>query len=162
MLCSKCSVLFCSRDPIYTVKTGSLCVLNVTKKEFIEDQEAVTFIVKDKDAPGMSNDELGHVSVSGEDLLKANGERMTLKLEPKKGSKCKEAGVINIRCRPASNYDKKFLEYANGDQKGDFLGVGANTDIVMKPRGGSTDLIKGKSTMDGKFVDCNRRNRLVC
>jgi hypothetical protein len=127
------------------------------KQAFIEDKVAVTFIVKDFDAVGMSNDELGSVSVSGEDLLKADGERMVLKLQPEKGSKHKEAGVINIRCRTATNYDKKFLEYANGDQKGDFLGTGANTDIIMNPRGGSTDLIKKTLAKDGKFWKFDRQ-----
>jgi len=145
-----------NQNPIYTIKTGSLFVLNVMKQEFIEEKDAVTFIVKDFDAVGMSNDELGTVSVSGEDLIKANGERMVLKLNPKKGSKHKEAGVINIRCRPASNYDKKFLEYANGDRKGDFLGIGANTDIIMNPRGGSTALVKSTLTKDDGGVKKNR------
>lgn len=143
---------FCfSQDPIYTVDNGSFFVLNVETDKFIEDPKALTFIVKDKDAMGMKNDELGHVYVSGSELCNANGERMTYVLTPKEGSKHKEAGVIHIRCRPATNYDKKFLEFVNSDQKGDFLGIGSNMSIVMNPRGGAKELIKSKLKVEGEF-----------
>ena len=70
----------------------------------------------------------------------------------RKNSKKTEAGVINIRCRPATNYDKKFLDYVNGDQKGGFMGIDQNTDIVLKTRGGSRKLVKGQISTIGKLI----------
>ena len=140
-------------DPIYTVSTGSLFILKAVKQELCEG-EGLLFIVKDYDRVG-GNDELGHVQVSGKVLCEANGERMALPLEPAKGSKQEDAGKLNIRCRPATNYDKKFLEYAAGNMKGDFLGINQRMDIIMNPSGGERSLIKQKVSMMGKsnFLD---------
>ena len=123
--------------------------MNVVKQEFITS-EGLKFTVKDYDAVGR-NDTLGSVVIPAEEICEASGERKTYKLVPPEKSKKTEAGVINIRCRLATNYDRKFLEYSNGDQKGDFMGIDQNTAVVMKPRGGSKKLIKEKLTTVGKF-----------
>lgn len=136
------------------MNTGSVFVLSVVRSTFVEDPKALTFIVKDKDVAG-KNDVLGSVDISGAELCNATGERTTYVLNPPEGSKHTKAGFIHIRCRPATNYDKKFLEFLNGDQKGDFLGIGSNLSIAMKPRGGKAELIKSKLKMEGKALAIN-------
>lgn len=143
-----CLVL-CRRDPIYTITTGSVFVLSVVKQEFIES-DGLKFTVKDYDTLGR-NDDLGYVVVSGKQLCEAKGERMVLKLSPPEGSKHQEAGALNLRCRAATNYDKKFLGYATGELKGDFLGLDGMTDVVMKPKGGSAKLIKQRLSLVGMW-----------
>lgn len=130
-------------NPIYTVKEGSVFIVDVMKAEFLQS-EGLRFIVKDYDTVGR-NDELGHVQVPPKTLIGANGDRMVFPLSPPKGSKYKEAGVLNLRCRLASKYDRKFLDYLSS-QKGDFMGIDRNTNIVMKPLGGSRALLKEKSS----------------
>lgn len=120
------------------------------KDEFAAS-EGLKFTVKDYDTVGR-NDELGTVVIPGKELCEATGERKTYILVPPAKSKKTEAGVINIRCRPATNYDRKFLEYVNGNQKGGFMGIDQNTDIVMKPRGGSRNLVKEKIATVGKWL----------
>ena len=122
--------------------------MDVVKEDFIAS-EGLKFTVKDYDALGR-NDTLGFVSIPAQELCEASGERKTYNLLPPENSKKPEAGVINVRCRPATNYDRKFLEYSNGDQTGDFMGIDQNMAIAMKPRGGSKKLIKTKLTTVGK------------
>ena len=68
----------CSTDPIYTVKQGSVFIMNVMKQEF-EVSEGLKFTVKDYDTVGR-NDELGTVVVPGKELCEATGDRKTYKL----------------------------------------------------------------------------------
>lgn len=122
-------------------------------KQELATSDGIKFTVKDHDQVGR-NDTLGTVMVPGKDLCEATGDRKTYKLVPPEKSKKTEAGVINIRCRPTTNYDRRFLTYVNGDLKGDFMGIDQNMDIVMKPRGASGKIIKEKLTTVGKFSSC--------
>jgi hypothetical protein len=58
-------------------------------------------------------------------------------------------GVITIRCRPTTSYDKKFLKFA-AEQKGDFLGCRQNMEFVFETKGGVTRLPGSKLSMKEK------------
>ena len=127
-------------------------ILDVVKEEFISPGNGLLFKVKDFDRAS-KNDELGHLRVPGKKLLESDGKRLALKLKPPEGSTHTKAGVLNLRCRSVTNYDRKFLEYAEGKSNGNgFLGIDKNIDIVMNPRGGSKKLIKGKLKMTGAYA----------
>jgi hypothetical protein len=102
-----------SLDPIWTVKTNSLFVLEVAAEElFIED--GMKFLVKDFDQFG-GNETLGLVSVPPKTLYLAQGERMEFKLQPVPGKTADEVpGYLAIRCRRASTQDKNFVAGLEG------------------------------------------------
>ena len=99
---------YLSLDPIWTVKTGSLFLLSVESRElFIND--GLAFVVKDYDSIG-SDEPLGFATVHPSVLYQAKGERMEFKLQAPPGTKRKKAkGYLAIRCRRATDYDKKFM-----------------------------------------------------
>lgn len=105
-----------SLDPIWTIKTGSLFLLEVEAEElFIED--GMKFLVKDFDQFG-GNETLGIVHVPPKTLYKANGERMEFKLQPVPGKTTTEVpGYLAIRCRRATAHDKNFIEGFEGSLK---------------------------------------------
>jgi hypothetical protein len=98
-----------SLDPIWTIKTGSLFLLTVESKElFVND--GMNLLVKDYDKLG-SNEVLGCVAVPPAVLYKAKGERMEFKLQTVPGEIHTEtSGFLAVRCRRATDYDKKFME----------------------------------------------------
>ena len=146
-------------DPIFTIATGSLFILEVMEHEF-RASDGLLFKVKDYDRTSKSDD-LGYVQVSGKDLCEANGQRMTLKLTPPEGRELSEAGVLNLRCRPMTAYDKKFLAYATGNAGSDDLfGIDKNLDIIMNPRSGTRKLLNERMSMTGAFNRLLQRMRL--
>lgn len=102
-----------SLDPIWTVKTQSLFLLEIDAEElFIED--GMTFLVKDFDQFG-GHETLGVVHVPPKTLYLANGERMEFKLQAVPGKTRDEVpGYLALRCRRASAYDKSFMESCEG------------------------------------------------
>lgn len=116
-------------DPIWTIKTGSLFLLTVESRElFIHD--GLNFLVKDYDKLG-HNEVLGCVQVPPAVLYKANGERMVFKLQAAPGAANSEpSGHLAVRCRRATDYDKKFMESFMESKKvvaaGDQLASGKN------------------------------------
>jgi hypothetical protein len=103
-------------DPIWTLKTGSLFLLEVESKHlFVE--EGLTLLVKDYDQFG-GNEFLGVAKVPAHKLYQAKGERMEFKLLPPPGSRESEiGGHIAIRCRRATEYDKKFMSRYDNSSK---------------------------------------------
>lgn len=114
--CSITNVLSHSLDPIWTIKTGSLFLLEVESEHlFLED--GMKFLVKDFDQFG-SNETLGLVHVPPRTLYLANGERMEFKLQPVPGKTVGEVpGYLAIRCRRATTYDKTFMEGMQSSMK---------------------------------------------
>lgn len=98
-----------SLDPIWTVKTGSLFLLEIeSERLFIED--GMTFLIKDFDQFG-GNETLGLVHVPPKTLYFAKGERMEFKLQPVPGKTNDEVpGFLAIRCRRATSHDLDFME----------------------------------------------------
>lgn len=60
-----------SLDPIWTVKTGSLCLLSATPEEFFNATSGLNFIVKDYDAAS-KDDTLGTVNIEQQEILKVS------------------------------------------------------------------------------------------
>lgn len=157
-----------SCDPIYTIATGSLFIIHVNEKEFRENEVGLEFKVKDHDTVSKS-DELGIVHVSGKTLCDADGKRMPFKLDCADGSE----SLLNLRCRPATGYDLKFMDYAaqhKKDPTAGFLSVDKRLDILMKPKSApsKTLLMKEKDRMEGRFFSyildkysCNGQEFLI-
>ncbi|CAB9497692.1 Multiple C2 and transmembrane domain-containing protein 1 [Seminavis robusta] len=134
-----------TRDPIYTIQHQSLFILEVATKE-IKDNDGITFEVKDYDFIG-SNDMLGTVVVPPETILEAKGERLELQLK----NKGNDAGFLAVRCRPATNYDREFLQGVTGrSKKRDFMGLNASYDRTMAPKGGGGNVLKTMFTRNNK------------
>eukprot|EP00546_Thalassionema_frauenfeldii_P020474 CAMPEP_0178902658 /NCGR_PEP_ID=MMETSP0786-20121207/4727_1 /TAXON_ID=186022 /ORGANISM="Thalassionema frauenfeldii, Strain CCMP 1798" /LENGTH=1315 /DNA_ID=CAMNT_0020573949 /DNA_START=59 /DNA_END=4006 /DNA_ORIENTATION=- len=149
----KTAVISKTCDPIYTIATGSLFIIHVNEKEFRENEVGLEFKVKDKDTVSKS-DELGIVRVSGKALCDAAGERMPLPLDCADGSE----SLLNLRCRPATGYDLKFMEYAaqhKKDPNAGFLSVDKRLDILLKPkiRPSKTLLMKEKDHMEDNGIE---------
>jgi len=259
-----------NQNPIYTIGKGGVFLFDIMKKDFLEEKKGLTLRVFDRGS--IKADNLGQVTVSAEDLIKAEGERMELKLLPPddgllikdafgavrgavgkvggavvggvvggvgmvggtaigavgKGAKIfggstvgktvgkvgkivtkpvgtvvskgggavvsgvkagggivvsgvkatggavvsgvkttgglisglnplastradddGDYGFIIIRCREATNYDKKFMKFAE-ERKGDFLGCRQNTEVIFDTKGGVSRLLGSKSSITEK------------
>jgi len=102
-------------DVVFTLKTDSLFLLNMSARDFFSVEEGVMFVVKDFDTFG-ANDVLGVVIVPPKMLYTCNGERMVFDLQnpnPKEPSK----GKLAIRCRHATDNDQRFMANYAKDQK---------------------------------------------
>ena len=116
-------------NPIWTLKTGSLFILNVDSRRFFIE-EGVKFVVKDFDKLG-TDDVLGICKVDPKVFYKADGERMEFNLIPPRednagsrdGGKASTGGTLVIRCRRATQYDLKFMADFSKHQKKDAKGV---------------------------------------
>jgi hypothetical protein len=64
-----------SLNPVWTLSTGSLFLIQATLNDFFETTSRIEFIVKDYDTVG-GNDILGSVLVSKNELLAGEGERI--------------------------------------------------------------------------------------
>lgn len=72
-----------SLDPIWSLRTGSLFILEMTPEEFFSASSGMVFVIKDYDSVG-SNEILGLVNVSLEDILNGTGERIGYDVVPPK------------------------------------------------------------------------------
>jgi hypothetical protein len=117
-------------------------ILDVATKEIVEEG-GITFEVKDYDFIG-KNDLLGSAVVPADKILEASGERLELQVKHKGN----DAGWLAIRVRPATNYDRKFLEFVGGDtaRNKDFLNLEGSYNTLMSPprkRAADKKIIKG-------------------
>ena len=69
------SVISKTLNPVWTLSTGSLFLIETTLVEFFESARHVEFIVKDYDSVG-ENDVLGSVLVNKKEMLRSTGERL--------------------------------------------------------------------------------------
>jgi hypothetical protein len=104
-----------SRDPIWTLQTGSLFLWKVSSVDLFRS-DGLQFFVWDFDK--MSHDEvLGWFTVPPSTVYAAKGERIECKLEPPpwNGGRDVVPGHVAVRIRRASEYDKRFMrEYLGG------------------------------------------------
>lgn len=70
-------------DPIWSLTTGSLFLLNMSPEEFFGASSGMLFVIKDYDAVG-SNDIIGRVNVSLDDVLNGTGDRVGYNIVPHK------------------------------------------------------------------------------
>jgi len=75
-----------SRDlnPIYTLETGSLFLLQMTVEEFFACTGGMSFVIKDYDAVG-SDDTMGTCTIPHDQLLQGKGERKGYEIVLQKG-----------------------------------------------------------------------------
>ena len=69
-----------SLNPVWTLSTGSLFLIQTTLNDFFEGTNRIEFIVKDHDTVG-ENDILGSVLVNKNELLAGEGERIDYKIK---------------------------------------------------------------------------------
>ena len=105
----KTEVIQNTLDPIWTLKTGSLFLVEI-ESEALFMSEGLTLVMKDFDRLGR-NEALAVATVPPEDLYDGHSERKEYKLLPPPGSKEQEVpGHIAVRCRRASQYDIEFMQ----------------------------------------------------
>ena len=144
-----------TREPIFTIKQNNLFVLDVATRELTENGGMI-FKVKDYDFLGR-NDSIAQVTVPTETILKAEGERLEFVLKSPIGQG--DAGFIALRFRPATNYDRQFLEMVSEDggkkkATSDFMGIEHSYEVSMNPKKGTGRLktLLKKTVKEGKFV----------
>ena len=102
------SVVSKNLNPIWTLETQSLCLLDATPEEFFGSAGGVKMVLKDYDSLG-ANEVLGSVTVPLEDLLEGTGEREVYEIVPDpKGPKIKPGAKqpkLYLRFKPASPED---------------------------------------------------------
>jgi hypothetical protein len=109
-----------SLDPIWTLKTDALFLLNVSVKDLFVGEGLVCYLY-DFDKLG-KNERLACVTIPPKQLYEAKGERMVFKLGPCPGKTTDVPGYMAFRFRRASDSDISFMtEYINRD-KASFLG----------------------------------------
>jgi hypothetical protein len=100
----------------------------MTPEEFFACTGGMYFVLKDFDAFG-SNEMLGHVRVSLDDLLNGTGERVEYKITPEREFKdAKSTGKLFLRFREASEDDIEFMDVYK--QNADKLGVYVNETFL--------------------------------
>ena len=109
-------------DPIWSVKTKGLFLLETTAKELFQG-DGLHLEVMDFDAVG-KNERLGQTSIDARSMFQCNGQRIKLPLQGKGAQ-----GILSIRVRRATLYDKNFMkEY----QMTDMTKAYSETDDTMK------------------------------
>ena len=105
-------------NPIWTLGTGSLFLLQVeSRRFFVED--GLKFVIKDYDR-GNKDDVLGICTVGPKTIYTANGERMEFNLTPAKKVDGDEPNLstLVLRCRRATAHDLKFMtDFAKNKSK---------------------------------------------
>ena len=134
-----------SLEPTYTIKTGSLFLLNTTADDLFDCQDGLKFEVKDYDTVGGS-ESLGHTYVSPRTLYEADGDRLVFPLLPEAGrTSVTVKGNIAIRCRHATEHDLEFMtKLKRGMSK-----ISEEDPTALATDGGRSDL-KSMITMNTK------------
>lgn len=111
-----------SNNPIWTLRKGSLFVLNVDALELFEATGGLILEVKDYDAY-TKHESLGAVSVSPKTLYNWNGERKEFDLKALSGETVYNEGKLVLRVRRATDHDIEFMEKYNKSKKFDIKNV---------------------------------------
>ena len=94
--------------------------------------------------------DLGTITIEPKALMEAKGERMVFKLNPPLKQEGKDAGHIAIRCRPATNYDREFLNSLKDKSTSAMLGIDESYEAAMKTSSGGGAKLLQKNFMVGK------------
>jgi hypothetical protein len=135
------SVISKNLNPIWTLSTGSLFLIQKTPEEFFGATSGMSFLLKDYDAFG-ANDVLGRVSVSLDEVLKATGERTEYDIAPDKPGKSaagETAGKLYLRIKPATQDDIEFMKVlpANAKKGGVYI-----DETYLPPRPPNSKILK--------------------
>lgn len=98
------AVISNSLDPIWTLKSKSLFLLQMSPEQFFSSTGGMTFTLKDYDSLG-SNELLGRVNVQLDELLQGTGERTGYEIIPDKPSEGKDNGKLYLRFKEATPDD---------------------------------------------------------
>lgn len=100
------AVIHNNLNPIWTLSTGSLFLVEMTPEEFFSSSAGMTFVIKDEDTIG-SNETLATVTVPLEVLLEGKGERVGYVIEPhdKPDKKPEREGKLFLRFKKATAED---------------------------------------------------------
>lgn len=126
-------------DPIWTLKTDSLCLFTVSTRELFLGN-GLLFTVKDYDQVG-NHETLGIFEVEPQTIFDGSGDRLVYKLHrPPKSKEDEVPGHVAIRCRRASPSDSQFLEeYRASKKKFGGSKIRATEKEVIK--GGASNLV---------------------
>jgi len=130
-------VIYDNLDPIWTLHSGSLCLLQCSAEEFFTEMgrhDGLTFVVKDYDRMDR-DDTLGSVSVPTATVLACDGKRLgypVIPLKPQKTKPQKEP-TLYLRMRRASENDIRFMEHYEAIRKKTKQGV-HNEETYLPPR----------------------------
>jgi hypothetical protein len=140
-----------SLNPIWTVKNGSLFILNCTAEEFFASASGLSFFVKDYDV-GSSNELVGKVDISQTTLLDmATGERTEFEMQPMGSFKPKLIHFVPklvLRVRKAEPADFQFMKEKDAMKKSKKLGIYAD-HAFLAPTVEVSKLLRRES----KFID---------
>jgi hypothetical protein len=108
----KTKVISKNLNPIFTIETGSLYLLETTTEDFFASASGLTFLLRDYDAVGR-DDVLGKVVLSHSELLEGNGDRVAHDIVPEKAKKTKKQGKLVLRFKEASDDDVEVSRRPN-------------------------------------------------
>lgn len=144
--------IFRSLNPIWTVRTGSLFLVETSAAELFSTS-GLTFLVKDFDTV-TKNDPLGHVGISAPKILEfANlrpGERLEFPLTPLRNHRKASTylhPVLYLRFRHASTDDLSFLSKLQNMRRRKGIGIYAGT-VFDRPRISFTNPLQRESKID--------------
>lgn len=117
-------------NPVWTIDTGSLFLLDMTPEKFFSSGLGLSFAICDCDVFGQA-DKLGSVFVAQEELLEGTGKRVEypiiLDSKYRKARGCR----LVLRFRQATNVDTEFMQtYAELRKK---RSVGAFAEEAFLP-----------------------------
>ncbi|KAG7337322.1 C2 domain containing protein [Nitzschia inconspicua] len=141
-------------NPVWTVDTGSLFLVDCVAEEFFSYAAGLMFRIIDNDRVGI-NEEIGKVTIRQTDLLQMNGERLSFPiqvsphLKKKKNVKKLYPPKLNLRVRKATPHDKTFVAALSTVKRFKRDGMYAEASFVPphKPRLGL--LRREVKTVDG-------------
>jgi C2 domain len=121
-------------NPVWTVDTGSLFLMECPAEEFFSYATGLMFRINDLDRVG-TNDVIGHVAIHQTDLLQMKGERSSfpIQVEPsllKKNAKKLYQPKLNLRVRKARPEDKAFIKALHSVRRSKKSGIYADASFV--------------------------------
>lgn len=137
-------------NPIWTIDTGSLFLLEMTPERFFSSGVGLSFAILDYDVLGQ-DDLLGVVYVSQEELLEGTGERVEypviLEEQHKKTIGCRLA----LRFRQATNVDTEFMKTFAAQRTNKSVGAFADEAFVpVRSKSGGIFKREKRKTKSGK------------
>ena len=148
-------------NPIWSVATSSLFLWSVSAKVLFESEDGLTFLVQDFDKFG-SNDNLGAITVSPKKLYEWSGERRDFLLRPLHGKDSVGKSTLALRCRRATDYDKKFMHMLTAEKKGKHVALGFEDGLAkVNETAGGTGGIKSILTKHERTEKFGPKGELV-
>eukprot|EP00574_Skeletonema_japonicum_P003819 CAMPEP_0201722664 /NCGR_PEP_ID=MMETSP0593-20130828/6957_1 /ASSEMBLY_ACC=CAM_ASM_000672 /TAXON_ID=267983 /ORGANISM="Skeletonema japonicum, Strain CCMP2506" /LENGTH=1102 /DNA_ID=CAMNT_0048213643 /DNA_START=201 /DNA_END=3509 /DNA_ORIENTATION=+ len=123
-----------SKNPIWTLRKGSLFILNVDALVLFEANDGLILEVKDQDGYSKRNS-LGAVSVSPQTIYNWDGERKEFELKALSGETVYNEGTLALRIRRATDHDIEFLNKYNKSSKFEIKNVAGDILPTLETSG---------------------------